>query len=127
MGFGSKLSILTNNTILLGRQYFILYGPNHHLKKSPMCSFGNKKIVSPRRKFLFCDFVKPIMLCSITLYLSYLQLPGRFHPKVPIMPYNWSKYEQERSFDRDVHCLLVTSIMLASKDKGHKPSEIKCV
>jgi hypothetical protein len=60
MGFGSNLLILTNGTILLGRQYYILYRPNNHFLNFLVCSFlpfGNQKPMSHREKvfiLLFC-------------------------------------------------------------------------
>jgi hypothetical protein len=43
MGFGSNLLMLTNSIILLGRQYCILYRPNHHFLIFPVCSFLLRK------------------------------------------------------------------------------------
>jgi hypothetical protein len=51
---------------------------------------------------------------------------GGFHPSAPILPYDWSKYGLERSFDRDVNCSWVAGILLASKGKGHRLAKIVC-
>jgi hypothetical protein len=93
----------------------------------PFYPLETKELWPPWRKFLFCGFVEPIMSCSIALYMSYLQLPSKFHSNVPILPYDLLEYEQEISLGQDVNCPLVTCISLASKDKGHRPTKMECV
>jgi len=59
MGFGSNLSMLMSNIILLGRQYCILYKPNHHFLNFWVCyflPFKNQITVSPIEKVLILWF-----------------------------------------------------------------------
>jgi hypothetical protein len=53
MVFGLNLSMLMNIIILLGRQYYILYKPNHRFLNFLMryfLPFGNQKTMSPIEK-----------------------------------------------------------------------------
>jgi len=51
---GSNLSIIINNIILFGKQYWILYGLKHHFKNLGLCvliALGNHKTKFPKWYF----------------------------------------------------------------------------
>jgi hypothetical protein len=55
MRFNSNLLMLISSIILMGRQYYNLYEPNHHLLNFLACSFlpfGNQKTMSLVQKVL---------------------------------------------------------------------------
>jgi hypothetical protein len=72
MRFNSNLLMLISSIILMGRQYYNLYAPNHHLLNFLVCSFlsfGNQKTMSLVQKFLvlwFC-WVHNVVFHSLLL------------------------------------------------------------
>jgi hypothetical protein len=55
------------------------------------------------------------MSFPIALYMSDLLPLSGFHLNVPILPCDWSKYKEEKSFGWDVNCSWAKNILLASK------------
>ncbi len=74
--FGSKL-IIETRTILLGKQYYTLNGPNHlflNLPKYVFSPLGNHKTLSPNWNFFFvffCWLHKYVPLVSFNIILSF--------------------------------------------------------
>jgi hypothetical protein len=61
--FGSKLSTKTRRTILLGKQYYTLNGPNYLFLNFPKCvfsSFGEPQNIVFKLELLFCVFGAPL-------------------------------------------------------------------
>ncbi len=74
MGFGSNLLMLTSNLVLLGRQYYILYKPNHHFLNFLVCFFipsGNWRTIPPIKKILilwFCWTHNTMFHCLVLVH-----------------------------------------------------------
>jgi hypothetical protein len=127
MGFGSNLSMLTSSTILLGRQYCILYGPNHYFLNYLMCSFmpfRNQIIMFPIKKILilwFCWAHDIVFHCLIHVrFVALWWVSPKCSNSTMWLVRTWVR----ESFDQHVDYLWVINILLALKIKSHQLVEM---
>jgi hypothetical protein len=122
--------MLTISIILLGRQYYILYEPNHHFLNFQcvlFLPFRNQRTMSHVEKVLilwFCQ-VHDVMFHSFLFFQS--TTSWWVSSKCSNFTMQLVRIQEGENFGWDVNCSWATCILLASKGKGHNLVEMVCV